>query len=130
MISRIRTKVRQSKIVPRLAVLALALALVIGQIGPFRGRDLDVEALTFVRQWMYISGTDVRVRSGPSTSHTILDYLNTGHRVYVWTTERGSDLDWYLVTYVSGNYPRTGYVAAKYVKPLDTDTNSAFEAAL
>ncbi len=79
---------------------------------------------------MSISGIDVRVRSGPSTSNSILDYLNTGHRVYVWTTERGSDLDWYLVTYVSGNYPRTGYVAAKYVKPLDTDNDAAFEATL
>jgi len=122
--------VRQSKIASRLAVLVLALALVIGQIGPFRGRDLDVQALSFVRQWMSISGIDVRVRSGPSTAHSILDYLNTGHRVYVWTTERSSDLDWYLVTYVSGNYPRTGYVAAQYVKPMSANTDADFEATL
>lgn len=55
-----------------------------------------------------ITGTDVRVRSGPGTSYSVLGYVNTG--------------DTYAVTGVSGNWCRisysgqTAYVSGTYIR--------------
>jgi hypothetical protein len=116
----------------RLMVPVLIIALMIGQIGPFRSENPQVQALSFVRQWMYVSLTSdtLNVRGAPSTSAVKIDYLNNGHRVYVWTKENNDGLDWYLITYISNNTPRTGYVAAQYVQPLVAGTSSDFEAGL
>lgn len=116
----------------RIAAFLLVATLIVGQIGPFRGIDVNVHALSFIRQWMYVSlssGT-VNVRTGPSTSYTASDYLSDGHRVYVWTSEVTNGTTWYLVTYMSGNYPRTGYVSSAYVQPKSWSADSTFESYL
>ncbi|MDD2533925.1 MAG: SH3 domain-containing protein [Eubacteriales bacterium] len=116
----------------RLAAFLLTATLVVGQVGPFAGIDVNVQALSFVRQWMNVtlsSGT-VNIRSSPSVDNNVIDYLSDGHRVYVWTSEVNGGNTWYLVTYVSGNYPRTGYISSAYVRATTTSADATFESYL
>lgn len=63
-----------------------------------------------------VSGMDVRVRSGPGTSYSILGSCNTGTTLAV-TGESG---DWYKVSY-NGS---TGYVYKLYLKLGDSGASS------
>ena len=57
-----------------------------------------------------ITGNEVRVRSGPGTTYTILGEVNTGDLVYVLADPSG---DWVQVRTMSGI---VGYVSSRYVQ--------------
>lgn len=132
MTERLNHSFMKTKTKARLAAFFLVAVLVVGQIGPFWSAHVNVQALSFVKQWMYVtlnSGT-VNVRTGPSTSYTASDYLSDGHRVYVWTSEVTNGTTWYLVTYMSGSYPRTGYISSAYVSARSWSSDDSFESYL
>ena len=57
-----------------------------------------------------ITGNEVRVRSGPDTTYTILGYVNAGDLVYVLADPSG---DWVQIRTVDGI---VGYVSSQYVR--------------
>lgn len=64
-----------------------------------------------------ITGNEVRVRSGPDTTYTILGYVNAGDLVYVLADPSG---DWVQIRTVDGI---VGYVSSQYVR-LDEEEPS------
>ena len=79
----------------------------------------------------YINGTDVNVRSGPSTSHTIVDMLsNTSATVLSPVTQNGEL--WYQITYKKGNETITGYIFydPSYIKIVTYNPDADFETKL
>ena len=64
-----------------------------------------------------VRGTSVRIRSGPSTSHSILDIVNTGDTL----TVTGEDGDWYKVSRSDG----TGYIYKTYLSLSGSGSSSS-----
>uniref|UniRef100_UPI0040333463 peptidoglycan-binding protein n=1 Tax=Alkalicoccus luteus TaxID=1237094 RepID=UPI0040333463 len=65
-------------------------------------------------QVAYTNGSSLNVRSGPGTSHGILDNLGSNTRVEILSTHSsGSANSWHQIRY-DGN--KTGYVSAGYVQ--------------
>jgi beta-N-acetylglucosaminidase len=119
----------------KLAALLLVATLVIAQVGPFGSIWLETQAssaITPVNQWVTVNGSGVNVRSSPGLGGTIQATLNTGHRLYAYTAQPNDGYTWYLVTYVSGNVARTGYVASEFTRTIATSPSgdAAFESAM
>ncbi|PKM52241.1 MAG: hypothetical protein CVV02_02425 [Firmicutes bacterium HGW-Firmicutes-7] len=60
-----------------------------------------------------VTGDRVNVRSGPSTSSTILDKYNTGYKIAIVSKEG----DWYKITLANN---QTAFIFGEFVKPADT----------
>ncbi|MBQ8094027.1 MAG: SH3 domain-containing protein [Clostridia bacterium] len=69
----------------------------------------------------YVTGNNVRVRSGPGTDYDILSHLNRGDKIDVISTSGG----WALMTLWSGS--DNGYISTKYIsrnKPSSSTNTS------
>lgn len=63
-----------------------------------------------------ITGTNVRMRSGPGTSYAVIGYFSTGTKMSI----TGKTDNWYAVTYNN----QKGYVSCDYLK-ISTSSNQA-----
>ncbi len=79
----------------------------------------------------YINGTNVNVRSGPSTGHSIIDKLsNTSAMVLSSVTQQGEL--WYQITYKKDNQDITGYIFydPTYIKIVTYNPDADFETKI
>ena len=65
----------------------------------------------------YVNATSLNVRSGPSTSYSIIGQLSNGERVEVISTSNG----WAKIKYNG----QTGYVSSKYLSNTASDSSSS-----
>lgn len=79
----------------------------------------------------YIDGTNVRVRTGPSTDHPIIERAsNRTARVLGQTT--GGGYTWYNITYHNGTEQITGYIAydPSYIRIVEYNPDADFESQI
>ena len=85
--------------IKKLAVLMLAAVLMIA-----------VCAAASASTTYYVTGNQVRVRSGPGTDYDILYHLNRGDKIYVEYTTHG-----WGVMRLAGKYNQNGYISTKLI---------------
>ena len=79
----------------------------------------------------YIDGNNVNIRTGPSTSHPIIEKAsNRTARVLGKTT--GGGYVWYNITYHNGTEQITGYIAydASYIRIVEYNPDANFESQI
>lgn len=78
----------------------------------------------------YIEGTDVRVRKGPSTNHTIIEQISYRNATVLSEVKEG-DYTWYQITYHNGTEQITGYIRnAEYIRIVTYNPDATFEEKL
>lgn len=79
----------------------------------------------------FIEGTGVRVRTGPSTSHSIIEQISNTNATVVGSEQVGEDL-WYQITYHNGTEQITGYIYydSSYIRIVTYNPDADFETKL
>lgn len=78
----------------------------------------------------YITGTNVNVREGPSTNHTVLDTVSHITATVLGMTNNGEKI-WYKITYIGDNSKQiTGYVIQDYVDIFTYDPDAEASAQI
>ena len=70
----------------------------------------------------YVNATSLNVRSGPSTSYSIIGKLSSGEKVEVISTSNG----WSKIKYDG----QTGYVSSKYLSSTDSSSSSSTSSSV
>ncbi len=71
----------------------------------------------------YVTGDNVRVRSGPGTDYDVLYHLNRGAKIYIEYTTHG-----WGVMRLAGKYSQDGYISTKFIsrtKPTSNRSSSS-----
>lgn len=125
-------------------VLAILLAVVLAQIGPFASAGLYVSAEeTAMERTGYISVSTANVRSDPSTVNAAIVQITNGQPVNVIASTIGADVptygsEWYKISFTVSETPYTGYVVDNFVTldplpaptPIPYTPDADFEAFL
>lgn len=79
----------------------------------------------------YIEGSNVNVRSGPSTSHSIIDSLSNTTATVLGSSGSGSNL-WYKISYLKSGTTKQGYIKydASYIRIVSYDPDASFETKI
>ena len=111
-------------------VLAILLAVVLAQIGPFASAGLLVSAEEIaIDRTGYISVSGANVRTGPSTADPVIIQVSNGQAVNVLASTIGGDTssygnEWYKISFTVAGTDYLGYVVDNFVtlNPLPTPT--------
>ncbi len=79
----------------------------------------------------YIEGSNVNVRSGPSTSHSIIDSISNTTATVLDKSGSGDNL-WYKITYQKGSSAIVGYIKydSSYIRIVTYDPDASFETKI
>lgn len=79
----------------------------------------------------FIEGSNVNVRSGPSTSHSIVDTVSNITATVTGKSGSGSNL-WYKISYKKGNSTIEGYIKydSTYIRIVTYDPDADFETKI
>lgn len=102
--------------------LTLILISVLGNV------NLNISAAAITTA--YIEGENVRVRTGPSLQHQIIEEISYRNATVLDSVPQG-EYTWYQITYHNGTQQITGYIrSADYIRIVTYNPDASFEEKL
>ena len=107
--------------------LSFILCLVLLFTATFANFTVSADEITTA----FIEGTGVRVRTGPSTQHSIIEQISNTNATVIGSQQVGNDI-WYQITYHNGTEQITGYIFydPSYIRIVTYNPTADFETKL